>query len=56
MPNRAWDTTTWVADSKKIRHELGWEPRHPLEAGLSATIDWFRANPSLLAFYEATSA
>jgi len=52
MPNRAWDTTTWVADSKKIQHELGWEPPHALEAGLAATIDWFRANPSLLAFYE----
>jgi nucleoside-diphosphate-sugar epimerase len=51
MPNRVWDTTTWVADSKKIRHELGWEPRHSLEAGLSATIDWFRAHPSLLARY-----
>lgn len=56
MPNRVWDTTTWVADSTKIRHELGWEPRHPLEAGLSATIDWFRAHPSMLAFYEATIA
>jgi dolichol-phosphate mannosyltransferase len=56
MPNREWDTTTWVADSRKIRHELGWEPRHPLEAGLSATIDWFRADPSLLAFYEASIA
>jgi dTDP-D-glucose 4,6-dehydratase len=52
MPNRVWDTTTWVADGKKIRRELGWEPRHLLEAGLSATIDWFRAHPSLLAHYE----
>ncbi len=53
MPNRAWDTTTWVADNQKIRRELHWEPRHSFEAGLSATIDWFRSNPSLLAYYEA---
>lgn len=52
MPNRAWDTTTWVADNRKIRHVLGWAPRHSLEAGLRATIGWFRADPSRLAYYE----
>ena len=52
MPNRRWDTTIWVSDSRKIRREIGWAPRHTFEAGLSATIDWFRANPSLVAYYE----
>jgi dolichol-phosphate mannosyltransferase len=52
MPNRMWDTTSWVADSRKIKRELGWEPSHAFEAGLAATIDWFRANPSLLAYYQ----
>ena len=33
MPDRAWDTIAWVADSRKIRDELGWEPRFDLEQG-----------------------
>lgn len=32
-------------DSTKIRTELGWVPRYgDFEAGLAATIDWYRAN------------
>ena len=27
MPNRAWDTTTWVANVHKIERELGWKAR-----------------------------
>jgi dolichol-phosphate mannosyltransferase len=52
MPNRVWDTTNWVADNHKIHRELGWAPRHSLEAGLAATTQWLRANPAVLAYYE----
>lgn len=53
MPNRSWDTTSWVADIDKIRRALGWQPRHTLESGLQATVDWLQANPELLERYEA---
>jgi dTDP-glucose 4,6-dehydratase len=33
-------------DDDKIRRELGWRPRVEFAAGLSATIRWYRANPS----------
>jgi len=33
----------YAIDSGKLRRELGWEPRYrDLEAGLAATIDWYR--------------
>ena len=53
MPNRSWDTTCWVADSRKIHHELGWAPKHSLEAGMAAQIAWLRSEPTVLAHYEA---
>jgi len=52
MPNRTWDTTTWVADSAKLQRLLGWKPRHSIEAGMAAMIDWFRALPAVRAYYE----
>jgi nucleoside-diphosphate-sugar epimerase len=52
MPNRPWDTTTWVSDNRRIQRETGWTPRHSLEAGLLSTIRWFQDNPAWLKFYE----
>jgi len=40
MPRRTWDTKVWVADTARIRAELGWEPRASLEQGLQATAEW----------------
>lgn len=35
----------YAIDSTKLRHELGWEPSHTdFEAGLAATIAWYRDN------------
>lgn len=27
MPERAWDTSVWVADNAQIRRKLGWSQR-----------------------------
>jgi nucleoside-diphosphate-sugar epimerase len=56
MPNRAWDTAYWVADSRKVRDALGWEPRYDLERGFRRMVDWFKDNPALLAFYRSQQA
>jgi dTDP-glucose 4,6-dehydratase len=34
----------YAIDAAKLRRELSWQPRIPLEAGLQATIDWYRDN------------
>jgi dTDP-glucose 4,6-dehydratase len=35
----------YAVDSAKLRSELGWEPRYgDFTAGLTATVDWYRAN------------
>jgi nucleoside-diphosphate-sugar epimerase len=41
--HRSWDTATWVADASRIRSELGWRPRHALQDGFRATIEWLRS-------------
>ncbi|HKZ14997.1 MAG TPA: NAD-dependent epimerase/dehydratase family protein [Solirubrobacterales bacterium] len=55
MPDRDWDTTTWVADPALIAAELGWAPRHDFRGGLAATIEWFR-DPPHRAHYESRPA
>jgi dTDP-glucose 4,6-dehydratase len=39
----------YALDSSRIRRELGWQPRHTLEAGLAETVDWYLANPDWVA-------
>lgn len=50
MPNRQWDTTVWVADSRKIQTELGWQPRYTFKQGFRVMVDWFRDNPVIWNF------
>jgi nucleoside-diphosphate-sugar epimerase len=40
MPSRIWDTAVWVADSSKIREELGWRPQFDFESGLRRMVEW----------------
>jgi nucleoside-diphosphate-sugar epimerase len=47
MPSRAWDTTCWVADNRRIGSELGWQPRVDLAEGLRRTGAWLEENESL---------
>jgi nucleoside-diphosphate-sugar epimerase len=52
MGDRSWDTTVWVADVRKIRAALGWEPRYDLRGGRQLFMDWMAARPELLRRYE----
>ena len=52
MSNRKWDTNVWVGDNRKIRAELGWQPRHTFEQGFRLMVNWFHANPSMRNFYQ----
>ena len=31
----------YAIDPGRIEQELGWSPRHPFDAGLAATVDWY---------------
>lgn len=56
MPARSWDTSSWVADSTKIRDRLGWRPTLDFRAGLAAYADWLRERPEVLSYYEEQRA
>jgi nucleoside-diphosphate-sugar epimerase len=47
MPKRVWDTTVWIADSRKIQDALAWQPRFAFEDGFRAIVEWFRGNPGV---------
>ncbi|MGQ9834359.1 MAG: dTDP-glucose 4,6-dehydratase [Candidatus Villigracilaceae bacterium] len=36
----------YAMDTRKIRAELGWRPRHDLTSGLRATVEWYLHNPA----------
>ncbi|WP_342000960.1 dTDP-glucose 4,6-dehydratase [Microbacterium sp. LWH7-1.2] len=45
VTDRAGHDLRYAIDSTKLREELGWEPAYrDFDAGLAATIDWYRAN------------
>ena len=45
VADRAGHDLRYAIDSTKLRAELGWVPRFPdFEAGLAATIEWYRDN------------
>lgn len=49
MPDRDWDTTSWVANCEKIHRELGWQPQIDFVEGFQRTLKWFDANSELVA-------
>ena len=53
MSARVWDTDTWVADSRRIRTELGWKPRYAFEDGFRQMAAWLDEHPELKDRYEA---
>jgi dTDP-glucose 4,6-dehydratase len=45
VTDRAGHDLRYAIDSSRLRTELGWQPSYrDFEAGLAATIDWYRAN------------
>ena len=55
MPNRRWDTSSWVSDSRAIRRALGWTPRYDFERGFRQLVAWMRAEPDRAAWYRDAS-
>lgn len=51
MPGRSWDTTTWIADNRRARAELGWQPRRGLEDGIALMAGWLDEHPAVLRRY-----
>lgn len=52
MPNRSWDTASWIADIVKIKAQLGWQPRYSFERGFSETISWYKQNSQFWSRYQ----
>ncbi len=46
VPDRPGHDRRYAMNSRKIREELGWRPRHEFDAGLAATVSWYRDNPA----------
>ena len=50
MPDREWDTTTWVADPRLAKKVLGWEAKVPLKTGLEKLKAWHQKRERLKYF------
>ncbi|MFE9423169.1 dTDP-glucose 4,6-dehydratase [Kitasatospora sp. NPDC006697] len=46
VPDRKGHDLRYALDGGKLRRELGFEPTVRFEAGLAATVDWYREHPS----------
>jgi nucleoside-diphosphate-sugar epimerase len=44
LPARANDAPLVLGDTRRAASEFGWKPKLTLEAGLSATVDWWRTH------------
>ena len=44
VPDRPGHDRRYLLDSTKLRTELGWEPVVDFDAGLAATVGWYRDN------------
>lgn len=51
LPGRSWDTSTWIADSRKLQTELGWQPSYNFEQGFATMTAWLKHNPTIQPFY-----
>jgi dolichol-phosphate mannosyltransferase len=51
MPARTWDTAVWVADPRRIRAALGWQPQADFAGGFARFVEWFRERPAIQALY-----
>ncbi|HXO20314.1 MAG TPA: dTDP-glucose 4,6-dehydratase [Thermoanaerobaculia bacterium] len=44
VPDRPGHDRRYAIDDRKIRHDLGWRPRHDLDSGLRTTVRWYLQN------------
>jgi nucleoside-diphosphate-sugar epimerase len=56
MPNRAWDTTSWVANVARVGAELGWKASTPFEEGFARTATWVAQTAERRSFYQTARA
>jgi dolichol-phosphate mannosyltransferase len=42
MPDRRWDTETWVANAERIERELSWKAGIGVEEGMARTLEWLK--------------
>jgi nucleoside-diphosphate-sugar epimerase len=42
LPNRQGEPAKLVADVRRLRNEVGFEPHYDLESGIKDTVDWWR--------------
>jgi UDP-glucose 4-epimerase len=52
MPDRAWDTSVWVADNRQIREKLGWQPEQDFERGFAQMVAWLKSTAFLKEVYK----
>jgi dTDP-glucose 4,6-dehydratase len=45
----------YAIDSSKIQRELGWQPKHTFETGITGTIKWYTENPQWIKAVTKTS-
>jgi dolichol-phosphate mannosyltransferase len=46
-PARSWDAPVWAGDISRIRARLAWEPRHSLDEGIRAFVNWLERTPAV---------
>jgi dolichol-phosphate mannosyltransferase len=51
LEGRSWDTPCWVADSRRLRESLDWQPRHTVQSGFGRFVEWIRDNPLRELYY-----
>lgn len=56
MPNRIWDSNSWVSDNRKLISALGWQAKHNLQSGFQNTVDWMLSNPTIHKYYDDSLA
>lgn len=49
LPEDPADMKTTMADIRKAKELLGWEPQTPLRSGLEQCVEWYRQNTALVA-------
>lgn len=52
MPNRNWDTNTWVSNPNKLITDLNWTPKTNLSKGLHLFTKWLKSANGIRNYYE----